>query len=144
MAQNAAFDLQSFLPYLLNQAAEVSSLQFKQYYKDRYGILRTEWRVLFHIGLYGEMTAREIGARAGIHKTKISRAVQKLADRRLIARHRDAKDRRMERLMLTSQGEAAFDDLRLAAERYDAQLVAALSPTEERILRDTLKKLMQA
>ncbi|MGJ8555905.1 MAG: MarR family winged helix-turn-helix transcriptional regulator, partial [Sulfitobacter geojensis] len=31
------FELQNFLPYLLNQAAEVSSLTFQQFYKDRYG-----------------------------------------------------------------------------------------------------------
>ena len=47
------FQLQQFLPYLLNQAAEVSSLEFQQIYKDRYGMLRTEWRVLFHLCLYG-------------------------------------------------------------------------------------------
>jgi DNA-binding MarR family transcriptional regulator len=78
------FELEEFLPYLLNQAAEVSSLAFQQVYKDRYGMLRTEWRVLFHLGLYGKMTASDIGARAKMHKTKISRAVQRLADRRFL------------------------------------------------------------
>ena len=82
------FDLSDFLPYLLNQAAEASSLEFQQLYKDRYGILRTEWRVLFHLGIYGRMTAREICDRTAMHKTKISRAVQKLADRRFLTRDR--------------------------------------------------------
>jgi len=56
MSQKDAFDLQDFLPYLLNQAADASSLGFQKYYKDRYGMLRTEWRVLFHLGRYGAMT----------------------------------------------------------------------------------------
>jgi hypothetical protein len=47
MADPDDFDLQLFLPYLLNQAAEDSSLSFQRVYKDRYGMLRTEWRVLF-------------------------------------------------------------------------------------------------
>ena len=38
------FELTHFLPYLLNQAAEASSLAFQRTYKDRYGMLRTEWR----------------------------------------------------------------------------------------------------
>ena len=38
-------ELTHFLPYLLNQAAEASSLAFQRTYKDRYGMLRTEWRV---------------------------------------------------------------------------------------------------
>ena len=79
MPEEIEFDLQDFLPYLLNQAAEVSSLEFQQVYRDRYGMLRTEWRVLFHLGLYGTMTAAQIGSRAKMHKTKISRAVQRLS-----------------------------------------------------------------
>ena len=35
LMQKDDFDLQSFLPYLLNQAAEESSLAFQQVYKDR-------------------------------------------------------------------------------------------------------------
>ncbi len=41
MAQNQRFDLRLFLPYLLNQAAEASSLAFQQVYKNRYGMLRS-------------------------------------------------------------------------------------------------------
>jgi len=81
------FDLIHFLPYILNQAAEASSLGFQQVYKQRYGMLRTEWRVLFHLGRYGEMTAKDICERARIHKTKISRAVKALEDRRFLVRH---------------------------------------------------------
>ena len=39
MTAKSDFDLQDFLPYLLNQAAEASSLEFQQLYKDRYGML---------------------------------------------------------------------------------------------------------
>jgi len=69
MADSDDFDLQLFLPYPLNQAAEDSSLSFQRVYKDRYGMLRTEWRVLFHLGIFGQMTARDISVRAKIHKT---------------------------------------------------------------------------
>ena len=41
MEKNDTFDLWQFLPYLLNQAAEASSLEFQQVYKERYGLLRT-------------------------------------------------------------------------------------------------------
>ena len=135
------FDLTLFLPYLLNQAAEASSLEFQRHYKDRYGMLRTEWRVLFHLGLYGQMTASEIGARAKMHKTKISRAVHRLTEQRLVKRLRDTDDRRLEHLTLTPQGEAAYTDLRGVAERYDAALVAHLTPQENTVLRRALQKL---
>jgi|TARA_R110002124_G_scaffold132260_8_gene294763 DNA-binding MarR family transcriptional regulator len=141
MSDDDDFDLTLFLPYLLNQAAEASSMQFQQFYKDRYGMLRTEWRVLFHLGLYGQMTARDIGLRAKMHKTKISRAVQKLSERRFVSRARDDEDRRVERLSLTAQGRAAYRDLYAVAQRYDAELTAGMTQGERHALRQLLVKL---
>ncbi|THD71991.1 MarR family transcriptional regulator [Thalassobius vesicularis] len=141
MTKNDEFPLQQFLPYLLNQAAEESSLEFQQVYKNRYGMLRTEWRVLFHLGIYGRMTAKEIGERSKMHKTKISRAVQRLAERRFLTRDQDEKDRRLEHLELTTAGQAAYRDLRGVAERYDVKLSATLTPEENRVLRQALVKL---
>lgn len=138
------FDLETFLPYLLNQAAEVSSLAFQRTYKERYGMLRTEWRVLFHLGLYGQLTASEIGARAKMHKTKISRAVHRLTERRFVERARDTNDRRVEHLTLTSQGRVAYRDLRAVAENYEDKLLKQLDAEEAAALRRALGKLVSA
>lgn len=140
-SQKDDFDLRAFLPFLLNQAAEESSLAFQRVYKDRYGMLRTEWRVLFHLGIYGRMTAKEIGERARIHKTKVSRAVQRLAERRFLTRARDQRDRRCEQLELTQAGRAAYADLRSVAARYDADLAARFTPQEAALLRRMLRQL---
>lgn len=144
MPKKDDFDLQIFLPYLLNQAAEEASLSFQQVYKSRYGMLRTEWRVLFHLGIYGEMTAKEIGDRAKMHKTKISRAVQKLAERRFLTRVRDDADRRSEKLSLTSVGRAAYEDLRSVAAKHDASLTQNFGEADVRRLRDMLITLAQS
>lgn len=143
MTPEKNFELQDFLPYLLNQAAETSSLSFQRLYKDRYGILRAEWRVLFHLGLYGEMTAVEIGRRAKMHKTKISRAVHRLAERRFLIRTRDDVDRRVEHLALTDRGKTAYRDLSAVAKSYNAELEALLTQDEVRHLRGALEKLRQ-
>lgn len=135
------FDLEEFLPYLLNQAAEASSREFQKIYKNRYGMLRTEWRVLFHLGMYGRMTAKEIGRRAAIHKTKVSRAVQKLTERRYLTRQRDKDDRRFEYLELTPGGQSVYRDLRGVARAYDRQLTARFSEEEAQLLRKMLKRL---
>lgn len=141
MHQDEEFSLQVFLPYLLNQAAEESSLAFQAAYKGRYGMLRTEWRILFHLGIYGEMTATDIVSRAKIHKTKVSRAVQKLVDRRFAVRARSDSDRRQEKLSLTSAGKAAYRELRAVAEDYDRTLEAEFSDEEVVLLRSMLRRL---
>lgn len=141
MTQKDDFDLRNFLPFLLNQAAEQSSLEFQRVYKNRYGMLRTEWRVLFHLGIHGEMTAKEIGEHAIIHKTKVSRAVAKLGQRRYLTRTRDDRDRRSEKLALTPAGEAVYRELRGIAEKYDDQLAAHFTNGEAALLRMMLRRL---
>lgn len=74
----SGFDLETFLPYLLNQAAEATSHGFQTVYPDRYGFTRTQWRVLANLGKFCAMTARDICAIGHIEKTKVSRAVAAL------------------------------------------------------------------
>ena len=141
MPTNDDFELQSFLPYLLNQAAEESSLVFQQVYKNKYGMLRTEWRVLFHLGAFGRLTATDVVMRARIHKTKISRAVSKLVEKRFVTRERSEDDRRQEFLTLTTAGERAYRDLRQGAEAYDKEVSKKFTDGEVRLLRMMLKRL---
>ncbi len=143
MSDHTKFDLRDFLPYLLNQAAEMSSLGFQQYYKSQYGMLRTEWRVLFHLGRYGEMTAKDICDRARLHKTKVSRAVSALEARRFLTREQLSHDRRHEQLKLTTSGLRAFDELYLAAQKYDAEIMADFSDQEGEALRKALLKIAE-
>ncbi|MFY2825205.1 MarR family winged helix-turn-helix transcriptional regulator [Ruegeria sp. MALMAid1280] len=135
------FNLQDFLPYLLNRAAEESSLEFQKLYKDRYGMLRNEWRVLFHLGNNGEMTAKQIGDQARLHKTKISRAVHRLEERRYLQRSRSATDRRVENLALTALGRSVYHELCEIAGQYDTRLAAQFSEDEAALLRKMLHRL---
>ena len=115
-------EMTDFLPYLLNQAAEQVSLEFQRSYKDKYGMLRTDWRVLFHLGRYGDMIANDIVKRARIHKTKVSRAVTRLETLRFLVRDEVSTDRRQETLRLTAAGQRAYADLSYIAEDYNRQL----------------------
>ena len=137
-------DLSSFLPYLLNQAAELVSAKFQPNYRDRYGMLRTEWRVLFHLGRHGEMTAKQICEQAMLHKTKVSRAVHALQTKGFLRRQTSANDRRVEFLSLSPRGKTVFHDLSIAAASFEADLATQLSAQELENLRGTLTKLIDA
>ncbi|MEO1537677.1 MAG: MarR family winged helix-turn-helix transcriptional regulator [Pseudomonadota bacterium] len=135
-------ELSDFLPYLLNRAAEAVSRDFQPHYKHSYGMLRTEWRVLFHLGHYGTMTATEICDKADLHKTKVSRAVTALEEKRFLSRETVEKDRRAEALSLTARGRTAFDDLAVAARDYDATLEHQLGEDDFATLKRITKRLM--
>jgi DNA-binding MarR family transcriptional regulator len=135
-------ELSEFLPYRLFQAAEVTGRSFQKIYKDRYGLLRTEWRVLFHLGNSGSQTAKQIGTNASLHKTKVSRAVKALETKRYLKREPVENDRRSEILSLTKAGHAALADLTDIAAGYDRQLADVLGKQQHEALTQALDRLI--
>ena len=138
-----SFDIKDFLPYLLNQAAEKSSTDFQNIYKSKYGMLRTEWRVMFHLARYGNLSAQKICEISGLHKTKVSRAVKALSDKRFITRTKDSYDRRFEILSLTTKGKNAYQYLEKQAATFDQKLMENFDEQERVILTQSLKKLIE-
>lgn len=124
------FQLGGFLPYMLNQAAEATSQGFQSVYRRRYEMTRTEWRVLAHLGEFGEMTAKEICERSALHKTEVSRAVLALEKKRWLVRSKDEQDRRAEQLLLSAMGVQAYNRLTLEAENHNDDLVKGVSAEE--------------
>jgi DNA-binding MarR family transcriptional regulator len=139
---DAAFDLERFLPYLLNQAAEAASRDFQATYRAAYGLSRVQWRVLANLGKFGAMTARDICRISHMEKTKVSRAVAALEDQGLLTRAPDPGDRRAEILSLTDTGGAVFADLGQRAIAYDAALRAELGAEATAQLDLSLGRLM--
>jgi DNA-binding MarR family transcriptional regulator len=138
-----AFDLEEFLPYLLNQAAEVTSRGFQTQYRDRHGFSRTQWRVLANLGKFGAMTARDICRISHIEKTKVSRAVAGMEQAGLLSRTPSASDRRAEVLLLTDTGRRVFDELGQLAVSFDQDLRASLGQAEAETLTALLRRLMR-
>lgn len=135
------FDLHSFLPFLMHHASEKVSLGFRDIYRDRYRMTRSEWRVLATLGQYGALTATEIVTHTGLHKTKVSRAVFSIEKRRWLKRRQDEKDRRVQRLELTAQGMSAFTSLCETGVAYNRKVREFLGDDDFARLSDLLLKL---
>lgn len=132
-AETPLLALEQFLPYRLVQVAEAISRDFAKVYADRYGMTRPEWRCLATIGQFGTITATAIGAHSAMHKTKVSRAVQALVQRKWVARETDSADRRTEHLTLTRSGYKAYEDLAEAAIAFEGALLARLGPSAAKL-----------
>ena len=116
------FDLEKFVPFELHQASESLSQSFAKIYRDGYGMTRTEWRVFAHLGQNRAMTATQIGAAAKLHKTKVSRAVYSLEQRKWLTRSDNQKDRRVRTLRLTTLGNSVFKKLSKEALNFNLRL----------------------
>lgn len=141
-ADSETFDLERFLPYLLNQAAEATSKSFHATYRLEYGMSRTQWRIMANLGKFGAMTARDICAISHMEKTKVSRAVAALEAEGWLSRAQSPQDRRAEILSLTDSGRKVFADLGKRAIAYDRELRAQLGPELAARLDDLLHRLI--
>lgn len=136
--------LKKFLPYRLSRLSEAVSNDIRPVYKDLYGLNRPEWRVLAALAEIGPATATSIGAHSAQHKTKVSRAVFALEQRRWLNRTGAESDRRTALLALTKLGRQAYDTLAAPLLAREAAILGRLSPADRASLLEILDKCEHA
>lgn len=112
--------------------------------ETRYGLMRPEFVALYAVGLREGVAAKNIVASAGLPKNTLSRAIQKLLQRRLLRREADSEDLRSYGLFLTGAGRRIFDETMPVMLGQQATMLSVLSESEQRQLRQLLDKLVLA
>ena len=135
--------LEEFLPYRLNVCATLVSQALSRTYGERYRIGVPEWRVLVTLGQFGVMTGKAIGAHSHMHKTKVSRAVALLEQRRLVARRANRDDLRESFLSLTPAGNAIYREAAPIALDFARELMATVNPADRAALERALQRLTE-
>ena len=142
-SEDAPLKLEKFLPYLLNVVASLVSLALSRVYARRYGIGVPEWRVLVTLGQYGVMTGKAIGAHTHMHKTKVSRAVALMEDRKLLVRRANRADMRESFLSLTAAGRTMYEEVAPHALDFAGRLTEILTPADREAFNRALKALTE-
>jgi DNA-binding MarR family transcriptional regulator len=142
-ADAAPLRLEAFLPYRLNVVASLVSQALSRIYADRYGVGVPEWRVLVTLGQFGMMTGKAIGAHSHMHKTKVSRAVALLEERKLLTRRPNRADLRESFLALTPQGRSMYEDLAPVALDFAQQLGDALDHEDRPAFERSIARLTE-
>lgn len=139
MTDKLQFNLSEFLPYRLNIAAVRVSRDFAHRYRERFGLNLAEWRVLAYLHTAGSVpvSIRDIEAKVGMEKSKVSRAVARLDAVGYLSKAVSAQDRRLLDLSLTDAGRALLAELLPLALEFQADLRAGLgedAPALDRVL----------
>ncbi|KQZ01397.1 hypothetical protein ASD45_11465 [Pseudolabrys sp. Root1462] len=136
--------LEGFLPHRLLVCAQFVSAALAKVHAGRHEIGVPEWRVLVVLAEFGSMTAKAIGQRSHMHKTKVSRAVAVLEELELVTRRSNTADLREAFLSLTPAGRAIYDQLAPGALEFADRLIAAIDPADREALDRILDRLMQS
>jgi DNA-binding MarR family transcriptional regulator len=142
----AKLELEHFLPYRLNRIAAAVSQDFRSVYGPHHDLTIPEWRVLATLGQFDAMSAKDIGRHSAMHKTKVSRAVRALEERRWLRRRPSEEDRREEILTLTAQGESAYRQIVPKALAFERRILDELGPKAGAVLNalERLEKIFKA
>ena len=136
-------DLLRFIPFRLNRLAAEVSRDLAAVYSEQFGIDVTEWRVLATLGMAEPRTAQFVVRCTRTHKSKISRAVTRLALTGLIEGMPTHDNRRETPLRMTEKGRALYERLAPVVLAYEQRLLAGLDQGELRGLVAGLAKLEQ-
>jgi DNA-binding MarR family transcriptional regulator/GNAT superfamily N-acetyltransferase len=101
----------------------------------------TEVRVLFELAHRDAPTATEIAGELGLDAGYLSRLLQRLQRRKLIARTRSAHDARHSHIALTAEGKKAFRTLDKLASADVERMLDTLDDADQRRLLDAMSTI---
>lgn len=112
--------------------------------RQRFGLSRVEFVVIYSLMLMEGVTASEIASSTAFPKNTLSRAVGKLEKLGLIARGTGAQDRRAQPLSLTSKGRAVLDEAVPHFVALEQEMLTPLSLVEREQLSTLMAKVVLA
>jgi len=137
----ADLSLDRFIPYQLSVLSNTVSRAVARIYADRYGLAIPDWRVMAVLGTGPPLSAREVCTHTAMDKVRVSRAVNRLIERDLVARKTSSSDRRRSALSLSPRGQEMYADIVPLARAAEAALLDGLSEAELDQLRHLLTRL---
>ena len=118
---NSGF-LDSYLPYVLRHADQTLSAPFYGVL-NRYGVARSEWRLLAVLHDLGEMGVIDLAAAALSPQPTVTHALRRLEERGLVTRTPGTRDKRQRVVSMTGSGQTLTATLIDEARRLEADLL---------------------
>ena len=132
--------LDSYLPYLLNRAGARIAAAFSEEVRPLGATLQM-WRVLAALREYDGRRMGDLSETTSIEVSTLTRLVDNMEKRGLVARRRDAGDARVVALHVTPAGRRLTQRITPIAERYESVALAGFTAAEADILKAALRRL---
>ncbi|KAF1011246.1 MAG: Multiple antibiotic resistance protein MarR [Pseudomonas fluorescens] len=111
---------------------------------EPFGITAAQFKVMVIIAQFGIDTPTELCRQLSLDSGSMTRMIDRLEQKNLLARKRSEHDRRQLQLMLTEDGESLVGMLPEIGSRALNDLTGALEPGELQALEHILKKMLIA
>lgn len=135
--------LERYLPYRLSILSNRISALISEIYSDKFALSITEWRIMAVLGEYPDVSADEVSLKTQIEKSILSRAINKLVQRKLLQREFDPLDRRRSMLRLTATGLSVYDEVVPVSYDYEKALVSCFTDAEREQFSEFIDRLYE-
>lgn len=115
-----------------------------QYEAARFGLPAAELECLLHIGEERYVTPKDLARRMNVAKSRVSKIVSGLVQKKMAASVRDPKDQRVHLLSLTPKGRELYAELLTFKENIHRYVLADYAPHEREALLDMLEVLFNS
>jgi DNA-binding MarR family transcriptional regulator len=132
--------LNSYLPYLLNRAGARIAAAFSEEVRPLGATLQV-WRVLAALREGDGRRMGDLSETTSIEVSTLTRLVDSMEKKGLVARRRDAGDARVVALHVTPAGRRLTQRITPIAERYESVALAGFTAAEADILKAALRRL---
>lgn len=115
--------LEGYLPYLLRRADQALSAPFYATL-NRYGVARSDWRVLVVLEEFGDLTVLDLAAAALSPQPTVTHSLRRLEKQGLVTRKTGTSDRRQRIVSATAAGSKLTRTLIAEAKALEAEALA--------------------
>lgn len=110
---------------------------------ERLDLTPPQFYVLATIGYAGGLPFSEIGEKMMVTVSNLTGIVDRLEEKKLVARERDERDRRVVRVMLTDKGSKVYRNTIPVFEKSISEFFSPLNKTQQKELAGLLRKLIR-
>lgn len=135
------FALERFVPYRLSVLTNILSRAIGRIYGQRFGLTIPEWRVMAVLGRFAPLSANEVCERTQMDKVRVSRAVARLRNAKLVEHAVDGADRRRSALRLSAAGRKIHAAIVPLAKAKEAEFLAGLPEADRQALDRLITRL---
>ena len=127
--------------YQMHSIEAVNASGVTRICEGEYGITRREWRFIGLLAALGRLSPSDLALRAGLDRSRTSKALMPLLAKGLIERQVRAGDRRSALVALTPAGQALYARIFPRVQKINTELLAALSDDDVNTLARLLNTL---
>lgn len=136
------FNIDDCIGFITNKGAKKLADEFNKR-AQQYGMTRVQWIALFYIGKADGIFQKELSDLMNVKESSMVRLIDRMEKEDLVIRKKQANDRRITSIFLTSKGKELREKVLPLGQEFQDDATKEISDEELNNFKNVLKKMIQ-